>query len=187
MLLRKFFHYFICILSINTYAYHFTTGTHVPYFNQAQISTSGATQKFTLNPYFSFGHQLTLSKRHFFSPELGYAYYREQAKKLRTELIEVHYNLSYVLSSNFLLRYGLANNWYRMIGQGGNITLSNGNGTTSFPAPDKTVTTYYTTLNLGTEYILPNRKYSIRFDLNTLSFARLENKAFNYLLTVNFY
>lgn len=187
MLLRILTPLFITLLTIPCYGYHFSAGTHVPYFDRAQVNNSGTTQKFALNPYFSIGGQYGLSGAHFFSPELGYAYNREQAKNMRTELIMVHYNFSYVLNSQFLFRYGLANNWYRIVGKGGNVTLNNGNATTSFPAPDKTVTTYYTTLNLGTEYMLSNRKYSIRFDLNTMSFAKLENKVFNYLLTVNFY
>lgn len=169
------------------FSYFLSTGTHVPYFGQAQISNSGATQKFEINPYIGIGTQYPIISQHYFTPEIGYVYYRENAKKTRTELIAVHYDFSYMINSQFVLRYGLTNNWYRIIGEGGNISLKNGNGYTSFPAPDETRTTYFTTLDLGLEYLLTNKQYALRFDMNIMSFAKLENKAYNYLLTFNFY
>ena len=164
-----------------------SSGTYVPYFNKAQTTTSGSTQFFDLNPYIGAGAQILLSGPHYFSPEAGYVYYKENAKNTRTELINLQYNFSYVLSSRFLFRYGLSNNWLRIIGKGGNVSLKNGNTTTSFKSPDKTVTSYFTTLNLGTEYMFSTRKYSLRFDLNMMSFAKFEKRAYNYLLTFNFY
>ena len=74
-----------------------------------------------------------------------------------------------------------------IIGKGGNTTLNNGTGTRSFPNPDKTVTSYFTTLNFGTEYFFRQRAYGLRFDLNMMSFKDTDNKALNYLLTVNIY
>ena len=180
--------FFLCLFSTQScFSYLLSTGTHVPYFKKAQVDNSGATQTFALNPYFGAGLQYNISSSQFFSPEIGYVYYRDEDAKVRTELIMFQYNFSYILNSQFLLRYGLSTNWMRIIGEGGSVTLNNGNSTQSFPAPDKTVSTYYSTLNIGTEYLFKNRIYGLRFDLNIMSFSKLENRAYNYLLTFNFY
>jgi hypothetical protein len=172
-------------MEVNAYTLH--TGTYVPYFNKVQTNNSGDTKKFELNPYIGIGDQLKLSGPHFFMPELGYTYFTETAKNTEKDIIHLNYNFLYILTKSFALRYGLSNNWYRLKGQGGSVRLSNGTGSTNFPSPDKTVTTYYTTLNIGGEYIFGNRKFGLRFDYQTMSFQELENRAFNYLLTINFY
>lgn len=173
--------------TVNVNAYWLSTGTYVPYFNSAQISNEGQTQKFAINPYLGIGTQMPMSASQFFSPEFGFAYFLNTAKNTKKDTIFLHYNFSYILSGQFTFRYGLTNNWYRLHGKGGSVSLSNGNGTTKFPSPDKTVVSYYTTLNLGTEYILTNRQYSVRFDFQIMSFKELDNKAYNYILTFNLY
>lgn len=181
--------FLLCIFffSAHAMAYFLSTGTYVPYFNKAQVSTSGATQKFALNPYFSIGTQYSINGPHYFTPELGYVYYKENAKKTRTELIMLHYNFSYIIGPQFLLRYGLTNNQLRITGEGGTVRLNNGNSYTDFIAPNRTSSSYFTTLDLGSEYIFTNRAYALRFDLNMMNFLNFENRAYNYLLTFNFY
>jgi hypothetical protein len=171
----------------NADAYMISTGTHVPYFNKAQSSISGSTKKFEINPYIGIGTQFYMAGEQYFVPEIGYSYYLENPKGSRTEVIFFHYNFSYVFTSELLFRYGLTTHWYRIVGKGGNTSLNNGTSTTSFPNPDKTVTSYFTTLNFGTEYFILQKAYGIRFDLNMMSFKDTENKALNYLLTVNIY
>ncbi|MDP7320894.1 MAG: hypothetical protein QF441_09815 [Bacteriovoracaceae bacterium] len=168
-------------------AYYWSFGTYVPYFNQAQTSPGGATKKFEINPTFGVGTQLQMVSRHYFSPEFGFTYFLDNAKNTKRDMIHLNYNFSYIMGNNFTLRYGLSNHWYRLHGLGGSVYLDNGNGTTKFPSPDKTKVSYFSTLNLGTEYLFPSKKYSVRFDLQILSFQRLENKAYNYLLSFNYY
>ena len=164
----------------------YSVGTFVPYFDKAQISDSGQTQKFSLTPYFSVGSQLQMTAIHYFMPELGYARWLETAEKVQKSMIFLHYNFSYIFSSNFIFRYGLTTHWYMIKGEGGTVRLRNGDGYTNFEAPDKQVTSYFTTLNLGGEYFF-QQSLSTRFDLNMMNINEFENKSYNYLLTVNFY
>lgn len=177
----------VFMINSNAYSYMIGAGTFVPFFNQAQTNTTGSTQKFELNPYFSFGEQFHLSGPQYFTPEIGYSFFLNNAKNTSVSVIFLHYNLSYVLTPSLTLRYGITNNWYRLSGKGGNVNLRNGTGSTSFPSPNKTVTTYFTTLNIGSEYFFNSKRNGIRFDLNMMSFNKLENRAYNYLLTFNFY
>lgn len=175
------------IISTSSFAYHAATGTYVPYFNKAQINDSGETQKFAFNPYISIGTQMQMSGPHFFLPEFGLTYFLENATNTKRDIIHLHYNFGYVLNADFLIRYGISNQWYRLHGEGGTQRLKNGNGTTTFKSPSKTVTTYFSTLNLGTEYMLPSKQYSVRFDFQVMSFKEFEDRVYNYLLTLNFY
>ena len=176
------------LFSFNSFAgFMYSTGTYVPYFAKAQVNNNGSTKTFELNPYIGIGKQLHMSGHNYFMPELGYSYFFNNPSNMRREQIFLHYNFSRVFSDSFIARYGLTSNWYRIIGKGGNERLKNGTGSTSFPSPDETRTSYYTTLNFGGEAFYMSRKYSIRFDLNIMSFSKLEDRAFNYLLTLNFY
>jgi hypothetical protein len=186
--INKIIIFFIFILSpLLGSAYVINAGTYVPYFNQAQVSDSGETQKFDINPYFGAGTQISMSGPHYFLPEIGFSYFLETPKNTKKDIIFLHYNFGYTLNSQFIIRYGLTNHWYRLHGLGGSVTLSNGNGKTTFPSPDKTVVTYFTTLNLGGEFMLSSREFSVRYDLNIMSFQELDNRAFNYILTLNWY
>ncbi len=169
------------------HTYYFSAGTFVPFFNKVQTNTDGGTQKFDINPYLSVGGQFPMSEAHYFSPEFGYSLFLENAKNTKVDIFTLHYNFSYIINATWVFRYGLTNNWYRLTGTGGTVGLNNGNGTTNFPSPSRQVTTYFTTLNFGTEYILTNRRYSIRFDLQSMEFKKLTSNQFNYILTGNFY
>tara|TARA_Y100000590_G_scaffold448783_1_gene585960 strand:+ start:110 stop:676 length:567 start_codon:yes stop_codon:yes gene_type:complete len=175
------------IITSNVFAYSISTGTYVPYFNQVQTNNSGQTRKFELNPHIGIGTQIQMSAQHFFIPEFGFTYFLNNAENTKRDIIHLNYDFGYILNSNTILRYGLSNHWYRLHGQGGSVKLRNGTGSTEFPSPDKTVVTYYTTLDLGMEYIFPSRTYGLRFDFHVLSFQELENRSYNYLLTFNFY
>ncbi|MFT6631093.1 MAG: hypothetical protein ACJAS4_001040 [Bacteriovoracaceae bacterium] len=183
----KFILIILVLLPSLAQGYVISAGTYVPYFNQAQVSDSGETQKFEINPYFGAGTQYALSGPHYFLPEIGFSYFLQNSKNTKKDVIFLHYNFGYTLNSQFIIRYGLTNHWYRLHGQGGSVSLSNGNGKTTFPSPDKTVVTYFTTLNIGGEYMFPSRQFSARYDFNIMSFQELDNRAYNYILTFNWY
>lgn len=168
-------------------AYMVSTGTYVPYLNKAQVSNAGATQKYDLNPYVGIGTNFKMSGMQYFLPEFGYAYFMDNAAGSRREMIFLHYNFGYVLSSEFILRYGLSTHRYRIIGKGGTTTLDNGTSTSEFVNPSRTRESYFTTINLGGEYFFMQRSKGLRFDLNIMSFSEFENRVYNYLLSVNFY
>lgn len=179
--------FLLLLFSSNLLAYSISTGTHVPYFQSAQISNSGAKQTFDINPYIGIGTNIPMSASQYFLPEFGYSYYLDNPAGSRREVLFLHYNFGYVLSNVFLLRYGLTTHYYRIIGKGGTTTLANGNSTKAFVNPNRTSTTVFTTLNLGGDYFFDSKQKSIRFDLNMMSFRDFRNRMYNYLLTLNFY
>lgn len=179
---------FLLVLTVlPAHAVMLSAGSYVPYFNQAQTSNSGSQQTFAINPYFGIGTQLPITGLTYFMPEFGYAYYPNIASKLRKDTIFLHYNFAYVITDKFIARYGLTNHWYRLLGEGGNLSLNNGNSRLTFPAPDKTVTSHFTTLNVGAEYFFSAKKYSLRFDFEIMNPKQLDDRGYNYLLTVNIY
>lgn len=180
--------FFICFLITFNSAYAlvgYKFGTYVPFFNKVQVSESGATQTFDFNPYLGIGKPIRYKGAHFFLPEFGYTFFTTTAKKTNKSIVFFKYNFGYFLK-NFVIRYGFTTHWYRLGGEGGTVTLNNGNSTTDFKAPSTTQTTYFTTLDLGTEYFL-SKSIGVRFDLNTMSFTNSDSMAFNYLLTFNYY
>ena len=70
-------------------------------------------------------------------------------------------------------------------GNGGSILLNNGNDTTAFAKPDRTVTSYNTTLNFGAVRSKSELHNSIRAFLFNLFDSRA--RAISYLLAVNYY
>lgn len=177
----------LCLLVPNSYAKMlYSVGTFVPYFQKAQVSDSGSRQFFDLNPYASVGTLFPLVDAHFFVPEIGLTYYLENAKKTSKRIIFLHYDFAYVINDFSIFRYGLTNYWYTISGDGGEVRMRNGSGYANFDAPSKSVTTYFTTLDLGYEFFF-NQDLSLRFDLNMMSMTDQENSAYNYLLTINFY
>lgn len=177
--------FFLSLPSIS-FAVFASLGSHVPYFNQAQVNEFGSTQKVAINPYIGVGTELWIFESHFFLPEFAYSYYLDNPSGSSRDIFFLHYDFGYAYNDYLLLRYGLTTHYYRIKGQGGNTSLRNGNTTQSFPNPDRTVTTHYTTLDFGLETFFSDQTKSVRFDLNLMNFRNLQNTSFNYLLTVNF-
>lgn len=179
--------FFLFFFSVSAQAKNFYgLGTFVPYFQKAQVNESGSRQFFDINPYFSMGHKFPMTSTLSFAPELGLAYYIGTAKKVNKRTLFLHYDFAHQLRDRFVLRYGLTSYWYTISGQGGTVSLRNGSSTVEFPAPSKPSTSYFTTLDLGLEF-LDNTDHSIRFDLNLMSVGQMKNSAINYILTFNFY
>ncbi|MBD64474.1 MAG: hypothetical protein CME62_04665 [Halobacteriovoraceae bacterium] len=181
--------FLVLILLSSTYlhAEMYATGTYVPYFLKAQVNDDGEHKKFELNPYIGLSTQIHVANKEYFVPELGYSYFLNTPEGMRREVVFLHYNFAHVITNNWLFRYGLTTHWYRVVGLGGTKRLKNGDSYKTFKNPDKTETSYFTTLNFGSEYFINNKKYSLRFDLNIMGFTEFADKEQNYLLTFNFY
>lgn len=177
----------LLVIAFNAQSEMYSAGTFVPYFLKAQTNVKGDTEKFDINPYFGISTQIHIDNKEYFVPELGYSYFTENPEGSRKEFIFLQYNFAHVTTDKLLLRYGFATTWYRIIGKGGTTRLNNGTGYTTFKNPDKTVTSYFTTFNLGGEYFISSKEYSVRFDLHTMGFTNFADREQNYLLTINFY
>ena len=167
-------------------AHRLAAGTFVSYFNKIQINKDGATKKFELTPYFSYGQQFHISGPHYFVPELGFAYFQSMPRKTHKRILFFHYDFSYILSQNFVLRYGWTTYRETVGGEGGTVTLRNGEFYSEFTVPSKERTSFYTTLDLGVEHFF-SQANSARLDLHIMNARDLEDRAYNYLLTYNWY
>ncbi len=92
-------------------------GTYVPYFGKAQVNDSGSTRLFDLNPYFFYGQQFHIAGPHYFMPEVGAAFYTDNPEGSKRRTIFLHYDFSYVLLQNFIIRYGLSTYWDTITGR----------------------------------------------------------------------
>lgn len=168
------------------YGKYVSLGTFVPYFNKEQVNNEGDKKIFELNPYIGIGNNFPLVANHFFVPELAYTYMMSSEDDVREEIIFLNYHFARPITTNFILRYGLTTHWWRIVGKGGRMRLRNGNGYTKFKLPNKTQTSYITSLMLGFENFIDNEK-SFRFDLNLMDSINSESRTYNYLLTVNLF
>lgn len=179
---------FLFVVSNKVLAYNVAVGTHTAYFKKSQVDNAGSTNTFDFNPYIGLGAQYHIYGYQYFVPEIGYSLYiLDTDDNARKEIVFLNYNFAWTFESSFIFRYGLTTYWDRQTGKGGSSTLRNGNGRTSFPNPNKTVTSYYTTVNLGAEYFWDTKDRSLRFDFHIMNARDWENRAYNYLLGVNFY
>lgn len=163
-----------------------STGTFVANFNKAQVNDAGDKKKFELVPYLSYGQQFHITGPHYFMPELALAYYLNPAKKTKKQIVFLRYDFSYILSRSFILRYGLSTYWKIVSGEGGTVTLKNGSSYSDFPAPSGRNVSYYTTVDFGAEFFF-NKSRGLRLDFNMMNAGDFDNRAFNYILTYNWY
>jgi hypothetical protein len=178
---------FFSLFNINiVFAKYVSVGTFVHYFQKEQVSKTGSNKFFELNPYVGIGTNIHLIQKHFFVPELAYSYILSSEEDIKEDIIFLNYHFARPITQNFLLRYGLSTYWWRITGSGGRKRLRNGGGYTNFKLPNKTVTSYVTSLMLGAENFI-NSNRSIRFDINMMDSINDESKNFNYLLTINLF
>lgn len=107
-------------------------------------------------------------------------------RRLKSAFCFFHYDFSYIWSSSFIIRYGWTTYWQTISGGGGSINLRNGDSYTDYTALSSPRDSYYTTLDLGGEFFI-NPTRSVRLDFNMMNARDLENRAFNYILTYNWY
>lgn len=177
---------YISLLCPFTYASFVSVGTFVSYFNKEQVSESGDTKFFQLNPYIGYGTNINLSGPTYFLPEIAYSYLSNSKDGIRQEVIALNYHFSHYNSPSFILKYGLTTYWWRIVGQGGTKRLRNGDGYTNFKLPNETRTSYLTSLFVGFESFY-QQDQSFRFDLNIMDSINSESRAYNYTIGINFY
>tara|TARA_B100001971_G_C18268036_1_gene596522 strand:- start:96948 stop:97499 length:552 start_codon:yes stop_codon:yes gene_type:complete len=177
---------FSILIFVKSFAAYFSTGTFVPYFNKEQVSESGSTKVFELNPYFGLGTNIHLSGSTYFLPELAYSYLKNSEDGVRQEIVFLNYHFSYYNSPQFIIKYGLSTYWWRIVGQGGTKRLRNGDGSTNFKLPNETRTSYVTALMAGFESFF-KQDQSFRFDFYIMDSINAESRAYNYFIGLNFY
>ena len=161
-------------------------GTTTRNFSTAQSESSGGTKKFGFNPTLLVGTNLPFFYADFFfSPGIGFAKYSSEDNTTRSEII-LQYHISQVITSYFLLQYGLSNTITKIGGKGGTVVLNNGNSTSTFYVPSETKTTYLASLDIGGEMIFTDSIGS-RLQLSIDRFLSSERRRVSHILTLNYY
>lgn len=160
-------------------------GTFVPNAFRAQSDVDAGREKLAFNPFLSLHYPFRLSNRFFFVPELAYAIHTGQEDNTSKQTIILSYVSAYSWTGKTLLRFGFANEITKFSGDGGSVTLNNGSSTAEFFVPEESVTTYTSSIVLGSEFLV-NPKWSLRLDGHITRFLSSERRGFNYLLSINY-
>ena len=179
------------IISINlSFAVHFTAGNFTPSISVQD--PEGDRSYFSLNPYIGLGFKIPIFGNHFFVPEVHFALhtsvdddYGGQSKNTLFLL----YDFAYPFNNEVILRYGFGTFITSIGGDGGTVTIPNGNSTTTAYKPGKSSTSYTSSLNLGVEFIKQVREYLMGTKLETYLFTFLssEKRSFGHTISLTLY
>ena len=147
------------------------------------------------SPVVGLGYNIRLTESFGCSPQLGYIHTTVTAKdsygKQKVHSIFLNYDFIYLtpFMDNLALRFGIGNFIKRTSGKGGNVTIPNGNSTTTAKRPGKTVSSYSSTFNLGADLLFNFstdwfRNMGLRFELYT--FRPLSKEYRNYAFNLGF-
>lgn len=173
-------------LTLPAYGQSLNFGTHIPYAFKAQNDMSGSSQKFDINPFVSVAGTYRLARSHFFLPELGYIHHTDRADNTSVSTLFLLYNFGFHFAGPVMVRYGLGTFITRISGDGGEVRLGDGEGTSTFYTPDESVRTYYSTANLGLEYRFSS-DWAGRFEGHVMGPMSSEKRKFSYTLSASYY
>jgi len=172
---------------------HFSVGVHKT-LKEFQDSKGKEDEK-PFSPFIGWGHHFNLFQSRFgFSPQIGYIHTKQTANdsfgKQKIHTIFLNWDFLYVptFSNQLAFRFGVGNFIKRISGEGGTVEIPNGSGTDQALRPDKTVNSYSSTLNLGTDFNFNMNPLGwvndlgLRFELFTFRPFSKENRnyAFNF-------
>jgi len=161
-------------------------GIYVPYAFKAQDDKDASTETFAFNPYISIHYEHPIWWGQFFKPELGFVFHSGNEDNTSKTTVFLRYNFAHKFNQDISLRYGLSTFMTKIGGDGGTVTLNNGTSTADFYAPSQTVTTYFSTLDLGAEYIATSN-FGIRFGTQLMGVTSSEKRKLSYMLSSNLY
>ncbi len=149
----------LILQSLTSHAFDVGLGVVKP-FDKTQVN-SGADESDPFSPNISLGHQWDFFGGYVFAPRFGYTRYTNTTNDRYggDYTIESFYLLYDFLSplsnvSPLYLRYGIGTFQKKIKGEGGAVTIPNGNGTATAYRPDSSKSTATLSLNLGIDYKL---------------------------------
>jgi hypothetical protein len=153
----------------------------------SQNDSEGGTSTFSYVPGISLNAVWSLSSNHFFNPDIGYVFhlspedeYGDQSKKTLFVLWDLGYKIR-----RFVIRYGFGTFYTKIGGDGGAVTVKNGeSSTTTAYKPQETITSYNTTIDLGLTF-LATKNISMRAETYLFSFLSSEARTLHYSLTLH--
>lgn len=170
----------------SAWATHVGVGTLVTNFLSAQTSADGGRRTFQVAPTLLVGGELPIYGQTFFTPRIGYSMYLDEKDDTSKTDMMLNYHVGTKLMEYFMLHYGFSTFITKIKGKGGTKELQNGGSTANFYIPDKTVTSYTASLDVGGQ-VLIHEHWSARVDLFITRFLSSDRRKLNYLLSGNFY
>lgn len=177
------------ITSINLYAlspFWIGTGTITHNFLTAQNKASGKTKILEFAPAVFTGVTIPLFNTGvYLAPGLGYAKFYPKDNTSKTEYI-IQYHFVSSASSIFQVRYGFSNYITKISGDGGTLTLSNGNGTAIFYTPKETETSFTASADIAGDFIFTSN-WTARMQFSLLRFLSSTSRRVSNIITINYY
>lgn len=189
--MKKMLFFVLLLFSCNAFClstFWLGAGTTTRNVGSAQNELSGDTVTFGFNPTLIVGTTLPFFfPGIYLSPGIGYAKYLSNNKDntSRNEII-LQYHLAQEIIPAFYLRYGFSNTITKIGGDGGTVSLKNGDSTSTFYVPEETKTSFMGSLDLGFEMLLEST-FGARLQLSVDRFLSSERRRLSHLLTMNYY
>jgi hypothetical protein len=172
----------LVLFSFTTFAF-VNMGTFVPNAFKAQSDTTGGRTAFAFNPFVSVDVVMPTFWGHYFNPELGFVLHTDAEDETSHNTIFIHYAFEMPLSGMALFRYGMSTFMSRVGGGGETIRLNNGSGYQDFYAPNETVTSYTSSLDVGFKAFFGSN-WGVRLDGHVMRFLSSEKRSLAYTFSV---
>ncbi len=187
--MKKVMLFFSLFTAINSYAsslFWMGIGTTTSNFLTAQVDTKGGTAVLEIAPtvYAGLNFPFVFSGSNLI-PAIGYTHFFTDDNTTKSDLIlQLHANQE--LISSFYFNYGFSTHMEKIGGDGSNVLLNNGNGTSTFYAPQNSITTYTSSLDFGGEYIY-DANYTFKLNFSIMRFLSSERRRVGHTMTLNYF
>lgn len=151
----------------------------------SQGDEEGNRDTFSFHPKLSISSILPLSSGQYFSPELGLIKYVGLDDEYSKITFFSHANLVYKSNHTLLYKYGVGIFATKISGEGGEITIRNGDDYAIAYRPDESISTYMASLNFSVEYPMPFYSFGLETYLFS-PFSSLE-RSLSYSLTFTYF
>lgn len=164
-----------------------SAGGYVPFGLSTQKETTGSKNTLSFDPMIGINTIFpTPFPGHLFLPEFAMVFHGSGQDGYKKSTMLFLLDFGYQLRNDLLLRYGVGTILTKVSGDGGTVSLLNGNTPTDFYVPNESATSWNTTLNLGIEHAF-SLQYALRFQTYVFSLLDSEARKLSYSLNVVFY
>lgn len=185
-MIKRIIVFLMLVYSVNNYSI-VTFGGYVPFGPSTQKDIDGSKNTLSFDPMISFNTVVPVPYyNQLFLPELGFVVHGSGADDYSKRTIFLLTDLGYRFTDKFMLRYGIGTFITTVSGDGGQTTLNNGGGTSTFYRPSESSSSWNTTLNLGGEYAI-DQNFSLRFQTYMFSILSSTSRKLSYSLSLTYY
>lgn len=162
-----------------------TMGNWFENFKEVQTSSSGNTDNYEIAPYISLSSDYKLNVKYALIPELGWVITRDAGdSRIQKNLFFTKLDMAYYVTKKFRLRAGTSLMILNIKGQGGEKSLSNGDGQDTYFIPSESRTALNQTLDFAAEFLI--EKISIRAGAYIYAFIDSNERMITYSTSVSY-